>query len=161
MSGSRRFYDLSEELLTAFVERLIIDYNWSRKFKLVPCLRKLRLVSPRFAYLDYIQKFLFTHIQLIASPEHLEHVRKTDVGRIAPFAREILFVALPNGWTLTLDGFKEIVTGQAIVEYKEEHAIWDPDLSSFQGNVCNVFIEKYWDGKQPFTDEELYAGFEE
>lgn len=104
---------------------------------------------------------MFTHVQLVASPKHSQNVPKTDLSLIAPYVKSVLFVALPNGWTLTLDGFKETLTAGAIREYTEEHDIWCGVGSwAYEDNAHEAFIKEHWEGNLPFSDDEVRAGFE-
>lgn len=161
MSTSSKFYILSEELLTAIAKELITstcDY-WLIK-DVFPRLKALRLSSPRFAHLDLIRKTLFGGLQLVATPERFEHLAQTDISQIALFVKTVTFVAPPKCWTLTFEGFREVVLAQAIQKHAAENKIWDGDGSyAFEDDGHRKFIERHWNGKLPLSDDELRVGY--
>ncbi|KAK3699111.1 hypothetical protein LTR37_016585 [Vermiconidia calcicola] len=128
------FYDLSEDILTAITRELMTETK-------SPWLIKVRLVATR---------------------EHLDTLAAVDnTKRIAPFVRSLTFVAPPNSWTLTPEGFKEIIITQVIQKYAADHAI-STGMSSFthEENGHQKFIDEHWGGKPPFSEEHIRQGFE-
>ena len=95
----------------------------------------------------------------MANTEHFEHLERANISQIAPFVSEVTFVAPLNSWTLTYDGFKEVVVAQAVQKYAHDH------LKLPQGYYCSEddghreFIEKHWGGKFPLSDEQIRDGF--
>lgn len=53
-----------------------------------PRLKALRLSSPRFAYLHRVQETLFSVVQLVVTPENVEHLMQVDISPIAPFVKD-------------------------------------------------------------------------
>lgn len=161
-----------EEILTSITEELVvtqdpyqeIKYPYS-KHQFSP-LKSLRLTCSRFAYLPLVQKTLFGDIQLVASPKGLDRLARTDIGRLVPFAKQVSFVAPIQSWALGYDIFREIVISEAIwkqvrergfVTTGEEAAIFPFDIR----NGYQVFIDQVWDGRVPFTEDQIRAGFAE
>lgn len=127
-----------------------------------PRLKALRLSSPRFAHLDLILKTLFGGLQLVATPERLEHLLQTDISQIAPFVQTVTFVAPPQCWTLTFEGFREVIIAQAIQKHASDHQIWDGDGSyAYEDDGHRKFIERHWNGKFPLSHDQIRVGFEE
>ena len=121
----------------------------------------MRLSSPRFAHLDLIGKTLFSGIQLVATPERLDHLAQTDISQIAPFVKTVTFVAPLECWTLTFEGFREIVLAQAIQKHASENQIWNGGSSyAYEDDGHQQFIEQHWGGKYPLSDDQIRVGFE-
>ena len=103
MSSSTTFYSLSEELLTAIAQELVpVDrYVHRRDCHRCKCtltdtvsrsvFKVLRLVHPRFAYLNFVRKVLFARIQLVATAEHLENLERANISQIAPLVKKVTF----------------------------------------------------------------------
>ena len=95
----------------------------------------------------------------MATTEHVEHLERANISQVAPFVNEVTFVAPPNSWNFTYDGFKEVVVAQAIQKYANDH------LNRYH-NYCSEndghreFIEKHWNGKFPLSDEKIRGGFD-
>ena len=95
----------------------------------------------------------------MATTEHVEHLERANISQVAPFVSEVTFVAPPNSWTLTYDGFKEVVVTQEIQKYALDH------LNGYRGyghenDGYRKFIEKHWGGKFPLSDEQIRAAFD-
>ena len=116
----------------------------------------MRLSSPRFAYLPLLQKTLFSTVQLVPTPDHLENLARADISRLTSFANTINFVAPAKNWTITLEGFREVVIAQAI----QKHA-WDsPNRPIFSTCSFQAYIKRHWNGKFPVSDDQIRVGFE-
>ena len=120
-------------------------------------IKALRLAHPRFAYLNFLRKVLFARIQLVATTEHLEHLERASISRIAPFLNTVTFLAPPNSWILMYDDFKEVVVAQAVQKYARDHL---RKHHSYLIDGPQKFIEKHWSGKLPLSDEQRRRGFE-
>ena len=75
--------------------------------------------------------------------------------------KTVTFVAPPKCWTLTSEGFREVVLAQAIQKHACENQIWDGDGSyAFEDDGHRKFIEWHWNGKFPLSDDQIRVGFE-
>lgn len=75
--------------------------------------------------------------------------------------KTVTFVAPPNGWTLTLEGFTEVVLAQAIQKHASDHQIWAGfDSYAFEDDGHQRFIEQHWNGKCPLSNDQIRVGFE-
>ena len=93
----------------------------------------------------------------MATSEHLERLEQANFSQIAPFVNAVTFVAPPNSWTLTYDGFKDVVVAQAVQKYAHDHLnTWH----SYWDDGPQAFIEKHWSGKFPLSDEQIRGGFD-
>ncbi|KAI9720469.1 MAG: hypothetical protein M1812_002975 [Candelaria pacifica] len=154
MTSTSKFFELPEELLTAVTKELMTENNHC-----VTDLKALRLGSPRFAYLDIVQKSLFGGIQFLATSEHLEHLVHADLCRIAPFVRTVTFAAPFSSWSLTFEEFREVIISQAIQKYKDIHRPPAPKYDSW--NNDEYFIEHTWMGESPLSTDEVRAGYKQ
>lgn len=98
------FYRLSEELLTAIVDQ-VIDGSYSKQ---APRLKTLRSVHPNFASLARLNQALFHNATLIATPEHPELVERTELKRLAPYVKRVLFKPSMYSWALSENDFQSI-----------------------------------------------------
>ena len=97
----------------------------------------------------------------MATSEHLEHLERANISRVAPFVNKITFVAPPNSWTLTYDGFKEVLVAQAIQRYASDHQIWNGSGSyAYENDGHRIFIEQQWGGRFALLDTQIRDGFE-
>jgi len=114
------------------------------------------LSSSRFAYLNSIQRILFHSIVLVATPEHLEHLLRADISRIAPWVTTVTFVAPHNNWALRFRNFKKALIAQAVYEYaRKNHVRHDFDSDDGYRN----FIEQHWSGRLPFFDGQVRVAY--
>lgn len=126
----------------------------------VSCLKALRLSNPRFARLNIIQKHLFGAVRLVATPEHVDRLARTDLGRLSPWMKTVTLVAPSQSWALTFEGFREVIIDQAVQRHASDHGIWNGS-SYHRGEEANQkYIERYWEGKFPIPDDQIQAGFE-
>ena len=93
----------------------------------------------------------------MATPEHLEHLKRADINQIARFVKKVTFVAPPNSWTLTYDDFKEVVVAQAIQKYADDHL---DGYCAYGYGGPRKFIEEHWSGTFPLSDEQIRGGFD-
>ena len=94
----------------------------------------------------------------MATTEHLEHLERANINQIAPFVNQVTFVAPPNSWTLTYDGFKDVVVAQAIRKYADDHLNGYCGYG-YENDGHRKFVEKHWSGTFPLSDEEIRGGF--
>ena len=159
--SSKTFNRLPQEVLTLFVEHLVEETStyWICKTEF-PKLKALRLSCRCFAYNPRLMEILFRGARLIAEPEHFDLLEKADIRKIAPYVQRLTFFPPFHSWAMKFDGFREIVLSQAIERYCYDHDIWTGGGSfADENDGYTKFIEKYWDGQPPFSDEELRDGY--
>ena len=126
-----------------------------------PHLKALRLVHPRFAYLNLVQKTFFARIQLVATTEHLEHLEQADISHIAPFVKKVAFIAPPNSCILTYEDFRELVVAQTIQKYGSDHQIQEYNSCSYNNyGGDRKYSEQHLNGDFPLSDKQIRQKFD-
>lgn len=121
----------------------------------------MRLTCRRFAYLQLIQRTLFEGIQLVASPEHLELLTRTDVSHVASLVKRVTFVAPLQSWTLTYGVFKEVILAQAIRKHVLDHSLATGSGSyDFTHDPYQTFMDQNWNGQSPFSRDQICVGYD-
>ena len=160
--SAKLFHQLPLEVLTLIVEHLTTEPStiWRCRTDF-PKLKALRLSCRSFSYVPRLLAILFRGVKLVAVPEHLEHLEKADIRKLALYVERLTFFPAFQSWTLGFDAFKEIVLSQAIDQYSYEHEIWDGMGSLVdKEDGHSKFVNQHWAGKLPFSDDELTAGYE-
>ena len=73
-----------------------------------PTLKALRLSTPRFAFLNLIQRTLFSDILFVPVVGNVEDLARPEFFRIAPFVTRVSFVVPIKHWILTLCNIKSL-----------------------------------------------------
>ena len=127
-----------------------------------PQLKTLRLVHPRFAYLELIEKTLFARIKLVATTEHLEHLERANISHIARFVKKVAFTAPPDRCLLTYENFRDLVVAQTILKHGSADQVEKYGsylYRNYDGN--RDFIEKYWNGDFPLSETQIRQKFDQ
>ncbi|KAF4965698.1 hypothetical protein FSARC_6538 [Fusarium sarcochroum] len=135
------FYRLPTEVLVMIVEALEIEDGEKQDCHFYR----------RFANLDYINKILFTSIQLEPTRASLTSLQRGDFSRVAEFASSITFVAPPS-WALLFETFKHI--GHT---YKEPFDPYFP--RDFGKSMLEQSVIEYLEGHESFSEEQVAEGY--
>lgn len=96
----------------------------------------------------------------MATPEHIDHLVRTDISRISTWVKTVTLVAPPESWALTFEGFREVIVDQAVRKHASDHGIFNGS-NYHRGEEANQrYIERYWEGKFPIPDDQIRPGFD-
>ena len=137
---------------------LIPRYNLNSE--IFKTLIALRLSCAQFAYLARVLGRLFNGILFKASPEQVELLETTDISRLGPFIKKITFMPTRYNWTTTLDMFREIVTSHALNRHISRDVSLSRELERFNRAKMKEYIRNHFEGKPPFSEEEIQRGYD-
>ena len=161
--SAKLFHQLPIEVLTLIVDHVVTQTSthWRCKRDFAN-LKALRLSSRSFSYIPRLLAILFRGIKLVAVPESLDHLEKADIGKLAPYVQRLTFFPSIQSWTLSFDDFKEIMVSQSIQRYCKDHREIPNRSNSliYEEDGYSKFINRYWAGRKPFSNNELAAGYE-
>ncbi|KAM0553955.1 hypothetical protein ACHAPJ_007027 [Fusarium lateritium] len=154
-SPKNGFYRLPTEILIMIAEDLMTEDEKKRDwhfYRYKYCqLKTLRVTHKRFANLDYINKILFTSIQLEPTRAALTSLQRGNFSRVAEFVRSIIFMAPPS-WALLFETFKFI--GQ---KYDEPFGPYFP--REFGMPVLDHSVAERLEGHGSFSEEQVAEGY--
>jgi hypothetical protein len=109
---SSRLEQLPEELLVSIIYQLgVLSSTEVMTRETADALRRLRLVSPRFAHSDRLKALLFRNVLLIAEAEHLARLAH-DYTAIASHVRRVTFSRSLYSARIPRVVFEKIVNGR-------------------------------------------------
>ncbi|KAH6880640.1 hypothetical protein B0T10DRAFT_495066 [Thelonectria olida] len=156
------FYCIPTEILTMIVQSLT-DPNAEKRGRYwyrdtYRFLKTLRLTHQRFADLSYINRILFTSIQLEPTQAGLTSIQRGDVSRVAEFAQSVTFITPPS-WALSFEAFSQIVIAQCTKVFEERAASPGVTTSQFEKPLQEQFATGDMRAKWPLSDTQLRDGF--
>lgn len=156
-ASAKLSHQLPLEMLTLIVEHLMTGiatfWRCRRDF---PNLKALRLSCWSFSYIPRLLAILFRGVKLIAVPEHLEHLEKADISKLAPSVQRLTFFPAFQSWTLSYDEFREIVVSQAIERHCNDHREISTSTSSLLYEEDGLSILGW---KEAISEDHLAAGY--
>lgn len=136
-------------------------------------LKSLRLAAKQYADLPRLLEKLFHSIRLEASPKHVRFAETLDLQVIKPYVRSVTMAPSKYSWDMTEDIFQDIVLTTPLQKFCEkankemernagESFDWRNRLgrSQFAELGMKGFVQRYMDGKMPFSDADIRAGYE-
>ncbi|KAM0559701.1 hypothetical protein ACHAPJ_004225 [Fusarium lateritium] len=160
-----RFHRFPLEIVLLIIKNAVDEavedrkqYYYKDSYRL---LKALRLTHERFANLGYINKILFTSIQLEPTRACLTSIQRGDFSRVAKYVRTIVFITPPS-WALLFETFKQLVTISALQILAEPFAgQYRPNFPTynFESSLQDKFVNEHLGGKWPFTEAQLADGY--
>ncbi|KAH6629315.1 hypothetical protein C7974DRAFT_453997 [Boeremia exigua] len=142
-------------------------------------LKSFRFSCRAYAYAPCVLERLFTRIRFLASPDHVRSAETLDVGLIRPWVKSIVMQPAKYVWDMTRLVYEQNVFNQPLKtlrHWNDSCHVWDspldytaPDFEAwnvlgrpqFEELGVRGFVDKYLEGKMPFSEAQIQVGFEQ